>query len=150
MIQLRKQFTDLKGVRVVEWHPGGHGWHIHWMTTAWLPVQSVRLQAQRCHFGRVNVLVCGSEGTGTAEYMAKHFSKDRIRCPGMRKWACTGGYKGSLVKQITLESDYTKWRKEYVGKQIKLNFQQEIQLHNLWLFGTRKARSNDAQKPTPF
>lgn len=101
------------GIRVAEWHPGGHGWHIHYLTTAYARVEAVRGAAQMAGFGRVNVLWLGRRADGMAAYLAKHFRKDfYLSCAkshGQRKWACMGGFKGTTTRNIEVESSFKTW-----------------------------------------
>lgn len=35
--RLRARWPRLKWLLVIEWHPGGHGWHAHMVVDRWLP-----------------------------------------------------------------------------------------------------------------
>jgi len=101
------------GVRVAEWHPGGHGWHLHYLTDVYRRVEAVRAAAEKVGFGRINVVYLGKRPQDMARYLAKHFSKDFRRpgskSKGQRKWACMGGFQGVRVKDIEVRSTYRDW-----------------------------------------
>jgi len=152
--RLRRRGFDLRGVRVAEWHPGGHGWHMHWATVGWLPIETVRYCATSVGWGsRVNVFVC-RPGRNYPRYLAKHFAKDRVRSPGMRKWACTGGYRGTLVSDVEVVSSYSVWRRARLGSSRRLTFPQEVALWRLWCTSVdtepRWKRDQDASFDAPF
>jgi len=140
---------DCRGIRVNEWHPGGHGWHIHWLTLAWIPVDAMRMQTDRVGFGRINVFLAGAGSQAAQEYFTKHWSKDFCRGRyGMRKWARTGGFKGSRVRDIKVESDYSVWRREMVGPG-RVSYKRELELRHEYVFG-RALPAKVSGGPTPF
>lgn len=59
-------------IMVYEPHPGGHGWHIHFLTNFYIPIDDLRYYCNRHNFG-----ICFAEAcdTGTVVYMAKYISK---------------------------------------------------------------------------
>lgn len=136
MDRLRRRGADLTGLRVVEWHPGGHGWHIHWLCNHYLDIEVVRPQAEACGFGRINVFVCQ-----TAErYLSKHFLKDRRRAPGMRKWAKTGKWKHTLVRDIEVEGGFKAWLHVRTnGKRIRLDEMRRLLFE--YVTGERETRA---------
>lgn len=68
-----------------------------------LPVDEVRRLAIRAGFGRIHVQKCKR---GSAEYCAKYLTKkdDGLK-KGTRRWGMFGGFKGTRVKDIIVESD---------------------------------------------
>jgi len=102
---------DIPGMRVVEVHPGvglyaelgGHGLHFHVLIASRLPVDEVRKLAIRAGFGRIHVKRCSKE---KAKYLAKYLGKqqDSLR-KGCRRWGMFGSFKGTLVKDIIIESE---------------------------------------------
>lgn len=82
-------------VRVFERHPGGHGYHVHFVTANRLDVEALRPRAEQAGFGRINV----KRLPGTAaEYISKYLTKQRT-LPGVRLWSCVG-FAGVPVKRI--------------------------------------------------
>lgn len=130
---LLKRYGTVPSVRVTEWHPGGHGWHIHWLMTKFFPVTSVRYEAKKYGWGRIHVYRYAKGEEGARKYFAKHFSKDRRRTKrGMRKWACMG-FAGTRVKDIRVESTYSAWRRVVVGAD-RLSAKEETALRRKFLF----------------
>lgn len=101
------------GIRVAEWHPNGHGWHIHFLTSVYRRVEAVREAAQLAGFGRVNVIYLGRREQEMSLYLAKHFTKDfrdsRSHSKGQHKWSCMGGFEGVHARDIEYESTFTAW-----------------------------------------
>jgi len=84
--------------------------------------------------GRIDVFRVASHPDQIADYLAKHFAKDIGRSRhGMRKWACTGGFKGSGVRDIVCTSNYLAWRRLRVGGR-RMRFDKEILLRREWLW----------------
>lgn len=81
------------GVRVFEMHPGGHGMHVHLVTSKRFDVSAVRVITTRAGFGRIHVK---SIPSCHASYIAKYLSKQRksdseTTLPrGVRSWAIVG------------------------------------------------------------
>ena len=94
------------GVRVYELHPGGHGLHIHVVTSGRHNVKAVRHFSDASGFGRIHVKPIPA---ASADYIAKYLTKAR-RAPelkGRRLWACLG-FKGSKVADCELDSPLTR------------------------------------------
>jgi len=96
------------GVRVVEDHPGrvgdpgGHGLHFHVLIARRVDVVEVRKLAVRAGFGRIHVRKCDERGAG---YLAKYLSKRDDGLRGRRRWGMVGGFKGTRVRDIRVESE---------------------------------------------
>lgn len=87
-------------VRVFEKHPGGHGYHVHFVTADRIDVNKLRVRAAGAGFGRIHVKrIPGKK----AEYVAKYLTKQRSTSPGVRLWACVG-FKGCSAKDVVIES----------------------------------------------
>jgi hypothetical protein len=89
-------------VRVFEPHPGGHGWHVHFVTGERLGVRGMRVKAEAAGFGRINVKRIAKQWAGyLAKYVGKKFGDGR-RPRGARMWACVG-FKGSSAKNVVIK-----------------------------------------------
>lgn len=98
--------VGFQGVRVYELHPGGHGLHIHVITSGRHDVRAVRHFAELSGFGRIHVKPLAASG---ADYVAKYLTKAR-RSPelkGRRLWACLG-FKGAKVRDCELDSPISR------------------------------------------
>lgn len=73
-------------VQVVEWHPGGHGYHIHVVVDKYLFIRKFRPYAQRFGFGRIHILKCDqSKVSKMAYYLGKYLTKYRDESKGGRR-----------------------------------------------------------------
>lgn len=77
----RNRWPSLRWLAVLEWHPGGHGWHVHMVVDRWVPKQ---LLADLWGWGFVDARRIAVRGDSTtmaatrkaAAYVAKYVSKD--------------------------------------------------------------------------
>lgn len=94
---------NVAGLRVVEVHPAelSHGLHFHALLNRRLNIHIVKRLGKRWGFGRISVVKCDE---GTAMYLAKYISKDNDVAPGIRRWACIGGFHGVKVKNVKCDS----------------------------------------------
>ena len=110
--QFRRWFQRAGGqcVRVFEPHPGGHGWHVHFVTAERLNVNVVRPKAEAADFGRIHVKRVPGERAGyIAKYVGKRVGRGN-RPHGARMWACVG-FEGSSAKdiEITRRTLWSHW-----------------------------------------
>jgi hypothetical protein len=106
---LLRSFPSVSGLRVFEMHPGedgehSHGLHIHRVVNQRLPVDIVRIIAQRAGFGRIHVKKVKERKH--ALYLSKYLRKqDRTEALiGCRLWAAFGHEKGARVADIEVHS----------------------------------------------
>lgn len=99
--------VDLAGLRVFELHPGGHGLHIHVLTTCYLQVQAVRAMWNHCGGGRVHVKPIPYE---RRHYVGKYLRKQgRPECfRGARMWQAFGDISHLKVSEVRIESNWTR------------------------------------------
>jgi hypothetical protein len=102
---------------VYERHGGGHGLHIHALLDCRLDVTVVRPIAERFGFGRIHVEMVKKEASELiGKYMGKYLTKAFQKRPDCLKykrlWACIGEFKGSLVKNIKIDSPFTRFFKK--------------------------------------
>jgi hypothetical protein len=80
--RLRKAYPKMVWCAVLEWHPSGHGWHIHVLVSRFLPKAR---WAELWGHGFVDVRLIKVKGSATsrkatlkaANYAAKYIGKDR-------------------------------------------------------------------------
>lgn len=78
--RLRARWPRLRWLAVLEWHPGGHGWHVHMVCNRWLPKAVL---ADLWGWGFVDARRIKVRGDSTsmaaarkaASYVAKYVSK---------------------------------------------------------------------------
>jgi hypothetical protein len=106
-LRKRKKYVNFHGLRVFELHPGGHGLHIHVVTSCYLQINDVRALWHQCGGGRVHVLPIPPE---RAAYLGKYLRKSgRPECfKGVKMWAAFGGQPHTKVKDVMVESNWTK------------------------------------------
>lgn len=85
--------AGISGVRVCEWHPGGHGCHFHFETTTRIDIRVMRRWSRRCGFGRIHVRRIDKK---RLEYLLKDVAPGQFRVTalkGRRLWAAFGNDK---------------------------------------------------------
>lgn len=95
---IKARMPSLVAFRVMEKHPKGHGWHLHFCTPHRYDVRDVRTFATRAGFGRINVIeIPASQAAYVIKYLVKALRQER---GGSRLWACLGfqGYTASNMK----------------------------------------------------
>jgi hypothetical protein len=102
MKAVTNRFVLLRGLRVIEVHPGGHGLHYHMLSNQRLPIRWILLVGKRWGIGRVSVKRCD---WGGAVYVAKYLTKDNFPLTkGMRRWGAVGGFKPITCRRLKCES----------------------------------------------
>jgi len=102
------QRKGVRGIRVYEPHPGGHGLHIHFLTDVRIDWGWFWEAAEKCGCGRVDGQQCDIDASTPERlggYLAKYLGK-QFRCKqyrGLRRWACFG-WKGTRVSAIKVTS----------------------------------------------
>jgi hypothetical protein len=98
----RKGFLIL---RVFELHPGGHGLHVHFITSQRIDINDLLPVIRRCGFGRTDVRKVGD--SAAIRYLAKYLSKNRMDRPpclrGMRLWGAIG-FPPVKTKNVRVDS----------------------------------------------
>ena len=92
----------LKALRVIEEHPGGHGFHMHFVTPQRLDARIMWGLAEAAGLGRIDVQRIPSSH---AEYILKYLRKDRHK--GCRAWAVLG-LKGVTCKSVVLRDTFSE------------------------------------------
>ena len=107
LLRRRRKYRGFTGLRVFELHPGGHGLHVHVLTGCYLFVNDVRSLWLSCGGGRIHVLPVPKNRAG---YLGKYLKKrGRPACfRAVRMWARFGEFLGCRVRDIRIESDWTR------------------------------------------
>jgi len=104
--KLRARWPDLAWVRVLELHPGGHGWHIHAAVSRYVPKAELAALWGR-GFVDVRRLRSGSgpasreDARRAARYVAKYVAKawaDGDRRPGEHAYEVAQGHAPALER----------------------------------------------------
>jgi hypothetical protein len=97
-------------VWVPEWHPGGHGLHVHFAVGQYVQRSKIILaweaSAQGAPGGRVDIRRLDGAPVGSssmfparqaagylAKYVAKTFTDDRARVPGLKRYDVAEGFQ---------------------------------------------------------
>jgi len=138
-------------VRVFERHPGGHGYHVHFVAAQRLEVGELRPRAESVGFGRINVRrIPGAAAT----YIAKYLTKQR-GCPGVRMWAAVG-FKGVSVRNAVCTSPYAIEVKMVMARYLApsgYNFWARWKVaeeRHAWLWEDARKHWNDPNYKPPF
>lgn len=84
------------GIRVYEFHPGGHGLHVHVVTWGYYDVRLVRVISDAVGWGRIHVVkIRGRNRSRICDYLAKYVckfmrTKSSLYVKGMRIWGVFG------------------------------------------------------------
>jgi len=101
----------IKCFRVLERHPKGHGWHIHFISVDRYDVREVRERATKAGFGRIHVLRIPAR---KAHYVVKYLVKALRQSTGRRLWACVG-FKGVRASDVIIVDTF--WQEVFSGFQ---------------------------------
>lgn len=114
----------LLGVRVVEPHKS-HGLHYHALLNQRIPMDLVRRIGSQYGIG-----ICWVEKAdfGSVHYLAKYLSKSKRKgqrlYKGIKRWATVGGFVGTRVRKMIVESEATDCMRSFVriGGQLPTSF----------------------------
>jgi len=109
------RFPLLKGLRVIEWHPGtwrtfgeSHGLHIHALMSERVNIHRARKLASLCGMGFIKIRKCNPD---EAKYIGKYLTKPQDKLPlGMRAFGTIGYTRGheelSRIANIQVRSQF--------------------------------------------
>lgn len=92
----------LKALRVIEEHPGGHGFHMHFVTPQRLDAATLWSVCEGVGLGRIDVKRIP---VSRAAYILKYLRKDRQK--GCRAWAVLG-LKGVTCKSVVIQDTFSQ------------------------------------------
>jgi hypothetical protein len=101
----------VKIVRVLQVHPGGHGWHVHAVCDQYIPASFILRYASAAGLGRMDFrMISGDSRQRVCDYLARYISRDlRKRCKlakGVRLVTASGSL-GCAVRWWVRLSDMT-------------------------------------------
>jgi hypothetical protein len=73
----RWYFPNLRAIRVLQKHPGGHGWHIHALLDRFIPHSIMLKVAEECGLGRMDFkMVSGEDRQKAVRYIVRYVCRD--------------------------------------------------------------------------
>ena len=73
----RYHCPDLRVVRAIQKHPGGHGWHIHALFDRFIPAAILLKYADDCGLGRTSFdMVVGKDRDRSIDYLVRYITRD--------------------------------------------------------------------------
>jgi hypothetical protein len=74
---LRHLYPSLRVIRVLQKHPGGHGWHVHALFDRYIPAQVILHQANLSGLGRMDFQrVANTKRIKVVQYICRYISRD--------------------------------------------------------------------------
>jgi len=108
MRELQNRYGGMiKGLRVIEMHPGefSHGFHFHALLNMRVSIHWVRRVSKKYGIGRIEVKKVNQKEQ--MYYLAKYLTKDEIALPkGMRRWGTIGGWSHTRNSDIQIQSTF--------------------------------------------
>ena len=84
----RRHYPQLRSIRVLQKHPGGHGWHIHALLDRFIPSQIMLELAAECGLGRMDFkMVSGEARERSVAYVVRYICRDmkgRWKIPALK------------------------------------------------------------------
>jgi hypothetical protein len=118
--ELRRVFPGLRVIRVLQKHPGGHGWHVHALFDRRIPHQVMLHQAQLAGLGRMDFqMVSGERRQDVVRYVTRYVTRDLRKrnkdTKGVRLLTASGHLRCVVrwwrrYADCKIESSYTRLR----------------------------------------
>lgn len=125
----------VKGLRVVEVHPGefSHGLHVHALLNQRVHIRWVLAVTKKYGIGRVD---CRKAKPEQGHYLAKYMTKESDGLSkGMRRWGTIGGWRHTKVKDIEVESQFHDNMREVQNRLRKKQLTTDC-IHTIYLNST--------------
>lgn len=75
--ELRRLYPGLRVVRVLQKHPGGHGWHVHALLDRYIPASVAWHQAGLAGLGRIDLqMVSRQKRQNVVRYVTRYVTRD--------------------------------------------------------------------------
>ena len=112
---LRRRFPGLRIIRVLQKHPGGHGWHVHALFDRRIPSSILLHEAKLCGLGRMDFqMVSGERRQNVIRYVSRYVTRDLRKrdksARGVRLLTAAGHLKCAV-----------RWWRRYVDLTIESN-----------------------------
>lgn len=122
---LRRQFPGMRIIRVLQKHPGGHGWHVHALIDRFVPADFMWHQARLAGLGRIDFqMVSRQKRQNVVQYVSRYVCRDLRKrdknCKGVRLLTAAGHLR-CVVRwwrryvDLTIESNQGRLRASLVG-----------------------------------
>lgn len=118
---LRHRYPGIRVIRVLQKHPGGHGWHVHALVDRWIPAAIAWKQAEMAGLGRIDLQMVSKQGRQKAiRYVCRYVTRDLRKRDKMTKGVrllTASGHLRCAVRwwrryvDLTLESSYGQLRR---------------------------------------
>jgi hypothetical protein len=113
--ELRRAYPGLRVIRVLQKHPGGHGWHVHALFDRFVPSQVMWHQARLAGLGRIDFqMVSRQKRQNVVQYVSRYVSRDLRKrdknCKGVRLLTAAGHLRCAV-----------RWWRRYVDLTIESN-----------------------------
>lgn len=122
---LRRAIPGIRVVRVLQKHPGGHGWHIHALCDRYVSSDIILHQAKLAGLGRIDFRMVSRETRQNAiRYLARYVARDlRERdksCKGVRMVTAAGNLNCTVawwvrMADVVIHSTYAVVRRSLVS-----------------------------------
>jgi len=122
---LRRLYPGLRVVRVLQKHPGGHGWHVHALMDRYIPASVAWRQAELAGLGRIDLRMVSKEKRQNAiQYVVRYVTRDLRKrdksTRGVRLLTAAGHLRCAVrwwkrYVDLTIESPYARLRSSLCG-----------------------------------
>lgn len=118
--ELRRLYPGLRVIRVLQKHPGGHGWHVHALMDRYIPAQVAWHQAGLAGLGRIDLqMVSSQRRQNVIQYVCRYVTRDLRKrdksCRGVRLLTAAGHLRCTVrwwrrYVDLTIDSPYARLR----------------------------------------
>lgn len=99
---LRRLYPGLRVIRVLQRHPGGHGWHVHALMDRYIPASIILHQARLAGLGRIDFqMVSRERRQNVIGYVSRYITRDLRKrdasCKGVRLITAAGNLRCAVA-----------------------------------------------------
>lgn len=142
---LRRIMPGLRVIRVLQRHPGGHGWHVHALMDRYVASDLILGEAERAGLGRMDFrMVSGEQRQNVVAYLVRYVTRDlRFRdcmSKGVRMLTASGHLRCAVrwwrrYVDLTVVSTTAVLRRSMFLILESMGLVLPKHTPNLWLFG---------------